>query len=164
MTDQDNAKALHAELLEQERDVQFDSFGLEDAWQVGSMLRELAAVRQLPVAISIVMGDQRVFHAALPGSAADNDDWLARKFRVVRRFGHASYTVGTEYRARGKRFDDDVHFDVREYAAHGGAFPLRVRGSMVGIVGVSGLPQEDDHALVVEVLTAHRDNATVARD
>jgi uncharacterized protein (UPF0303 family) len=123
------------------------------------MLRQLAAARQLPVSISIMMGDHRVFHAALPGSSADNDDWLARKFRVVRRFGHASYTVGTEYRARGKRFDDDVHFDVREYAAHGGAFPLFVRGTMVGIVGVSGLPQQDDHDLVIEVLTAHRDNA-----
>ncbi len=159
MNDLDDAKALHATLLEQEREVQFESFGLEDAWEVGSMLRQLAAARQLPVAISIMMGDHRVFHAALPGSSADNDDWLARKFRVVRRFGHASYTVGTEYRARGKRFDDDVHFDVREYAAHGGAFPLFVRGTMVGIVGVSGLPQQDDHDLVIEVLTAHRDNA-----
>jgi uncharacterized protein (UPF0303 family) len=31
-----------------------------------------------------------------------------------------------------------------------------VRGSMVGIAGVSGLPQRDDHALVVDALTAHR--------
>jgi uncharacterized protein (UPF0303 family) len=42
------------------------------------------------------------------------------------------------------------------HAAFGGAFPLRVRGSLIGAVGVSGLAQEDDHDLVVEVLKAHR--------
>lgn len=40
------------------------------------------------------------------------------------------------------------------YAAHGGAFPIRLRGmdftSPVGVIVVSGLPQEDDHQLVVD--------------
>ena len=43
--------------------------------------------------------------------------------------------------------------DPRDYTAHGGCFPIRVRGTgMVGTVTVSGLPQKEDHALVVETL------------
>ena len=41
------------------------------------------------------------------------------------------------------------------YAAHGGAFPILLRGTgCIGTVAVSGLPQLEDHRLVVEVLEA----------
>lgn len=38
-----------------------------------------------------------------------------------------------------------------EYAIHGGAVPVRVRGleGVVGVVAVSGLRQEEDHMVVV---------------
>lgn len=41
-----------------------------------------------------------------------------------------------------------------KYAIHGGGFPLRVKGvePLVGICVVSGLKQEDDHAVICEVL------------
>ena len=42
---------------------------------------------------------------------------------------------------------------MQRYAAHGGSFPIRVAGvGIVGAVTVSGLPQAQDHALVVEGL------------
>jgi uncharacterized protein (UPF0303 family) len=42
------------------------------------------------------------------------------------------------------------------FAAHGGAFPLLVRGvGPVGTVVVSGLPQVDDHRMVVAALREH---------
>ena len=41
------------------------------------------------------------------------------------------------------------------YAAHGGAFPILLRGTgCIGTVAVSGLPQLEDHRLVVEALEA----------
>jgi uncharacterized protein (UPF0303 family) len=151
--------AAEAELLEtllaQERDIQFDSFGYADAWTVGSRVVELATRRGLSIATSIVFGDQQVFYSALEGTCADNDDWLARKFRVVRRYNHASLTIGTRFRARGLDFAVDSRLDPRLYAAAGGAFPIRVGGSIVGILGVSGLTEFEDHDLVVEVLSEH---------
>ncbi len=44
--------------------------------------------------------------------------------------------------------------DPALFAAHGGAFPINIVGvGLVGTVAVSGLPQADDHAMVVAVLT-----------
>ena len=131
-----------------------DRFDEDDAWRLGSLLVERARTAGLPVAIAIRRNGQRLFHAALPGSAADNDDWLQRKMDVVDRYNASSYLVGTRFAAAGGDFDVDARRDPRAFAAHGGAFPLRVRGvGVIGSVAVSGLPQAEDHALVVDVLT-----------
>ncbi|TFC05269.1 heme-degrading domain-containing protein [Cryobacterium mannosilyticum] len=156
MTDASEAADLLSTLLDQERTIQFDSFDFGDAWAVGSRLVELGTLRGHPIAVSITFGDQRVFHAALPGSSADNDAWLENKFRVVRRFANSSFAVGTRFRSLGRDFRTASNLDPATHAAHGGAFPLRVRGSLIGVVGVSGLAQRDDHDLVVEVLAEHR--------
>ena len=43
-----------------------------------------------------------------------------------------------------------------EYASHGGSFPISIRGAgVLGSVTVSGLPQRDDHELVVEALCSY---------
>ena len=138
------------DLLAQERELVFDAFDHDAAWALGERLRRVARERELPVAIDVTLGEQQVFHAALPGSAADNDAWIARKVRVVRRFGHSSFYLG---QLHGDAFADRFLLDPREFAAHGGCFPILVRGTgMVGTVTVSGLAQADDHRLVTEVL------------
>ncbi|TFD78269.1 heme-degrading domain-containing protein [Cryobacterium fucosi] len=156
MTDASEAADLLITLLDQERTIQFDSFDFGDAWAVGSRLVELGSLRGHPITVSMTFGDQRVFHAALPGSSADNDAWLENKFRVVRRFANSSFAVGTRFRSLGRDFRTASNLDPATHAAHGGAFPLRVRGSLIGVVGVSGLAQRDDHDFVVEVLAEHR--------
>jgi hypothetical protein len=91
--------------------------------------------------ISIRRNGQRLFHAALAGASADNDGWLDRKCAVVDRYGRSSLRVGEQFRVDGKSFDQDSRLDMSEYAAHGGAFPVLVRGvGCIGTVAVSGLP------------------------
>ncbi|CAM5604942.1 hypothetical protein STENM327S_04135 [Streptomyces tendae] len=142
-----------AELEEQERRLVSRRFTNDDAWALGSLLVELAREREAPVAIDIHRAGQQLFHAALPGSTADNDAWIARKRRVVGRYGSASYLVGSRFRAKGTTFEESSRLDPGTYAAHGGSFPLTVDGvGVVGAVTVSGLPQVEDHRLVVEAL------------
>ncbi|MFG2137158.1 heme-degrading domain-containing protein [Streptomyces sp. NPDC048650] len=142
-----------ARLVAQEERLQFDAFGNDDAWRLGSLLVELARERRAPVAIEIRRGAQQLFHFALPGTSADNDAWLRRKCAVVERYAESSYLVGARFRAKGRTFEESSRLDADRYAAHGGAFPVRLRGTgVVGVVAVSGLPQGDDHALVVEAL------------
>ncbi|MBF6045244.1 heme-degrading domain-containing protein [Streptomyces sp. NRRL B-1677] len=142
-----------AALEEDERRLALDRFGNDDAWRLGSLLAGLARERGAAVTIGIRRGAQQLFHCALPGTSADNDAWIARKCRVVERYGESSFLVGARFRAKGRTFEESSRLDPDHYAAHGGAFPLRVRGTgVVGAVAVSGLAQAEDHALVVEGL------------
>ncbi|GLY95135.1 heme-degrading domain-containing protein [Actinoplanes sp. NBRC 103695] len=151
----DDVARLIAQLEEQERRLTFGRFDHADAWSLGCLLVELATGRGLPVAIDIRRGRQQMFHAALAGSVADNDEWIARKVRVVERYGASSFLVGRRLAAKGQELDAGMGVDPAEYAAHGGAFPVRVPDvGVVGVVTVSGLPQADDHALVIEAVEA----------
>lgn len=150
---QDRPLPTVAELEAQEARLVLSHFTYDDAWALGSLLVELSRERGAPVAIDIRRGGQQLFHCALPGSSADNDAWIDRKRRVVERYGASSFLVGTRFRAKGSTFEDSSRLDPDLYAAHGGSFPITVRGAgVVGTVTVSGLPQEEDHAMVVEAL------------
>ncbi|WP_103347944.1 heme-degrading domain-containing protein [Amycolatopsis sp. CA-128772] len=142
-----------AQLFEQEERLQFTKFDNETALALGQQMLDDAADRGLALTISIRRNGQRLFHAALPGTSADNDGWIDRKSRVVDRYGHSSFLIGTQFRANGGSFEQHSRLDLGQYAAHGGVFPVLVRGvGPVGTVGVSGLPQAEDHAFVVEQL------------
>lgn len=158
MTDPEGAgERLSERIRREEEELDFDRFGYDTAWQVGSWLVARARRDSLPIAVSVVFGAQRVFHAAMPGSSADNDRWLARKIATVTAYGASSFRVGAQFRERGEDFERDSGYDVASYAAHGGAVPIRVRGSVIGVAAVSGLAQDVDHALVLEALRAARD-------
>ncbi|MEU4167591.1 heme-degrading domain-containing protein [Streptomyces sp. NPDC026665] len=142
-----------ADLEEQERRLTLQRFTHDDAWALGTLLVEIAREREAPVAIDIRRGGQQLFHAALPGSTPDNDAWIDRKRRVVERYGCSSLLVGSRFRAKGTTFEDSSRLDPDTYAAHGGAFPITVTGAgVIGTVVVSGLPQVEDHRMVVEAL------------
>jgi uncharacterized protein (UPF0303 family) len=151
----DDLNTLIATLEEQERRLVFARFDNADAWRLGSAMVGAATARALPITIDIRRGGQQLFHAALPGTAPDNDAWIERKVNVVNRFGAASYLVGRRFAARGAALDETAGVEPRRFAAHGGCFPIRVRDvGVVGTVTVSGLPQADDHAFVVEMVDA----------
>lgn len=150
-----SGRELLDELEAQESRLVFDRFDEQTSWDVGVALRDAGLAAGLPIAISIRRNGQELFHAALPGASADNDGWLARKSAVVNRYGRSSLRVGEEFRVNGGSFDEDSRLDVAEFAAHGGAFPILLRGTgCIGSIAVSGLPQLEDHRLVVEILEA----------
>lgn len=144
-----------AELAAEEAELELPSLGNDDAWELGAALVAAARRADAPVAVEIVRNGHRLFSAALTGATPDNADWLARKRRVVHRFGHSSLYVRQSWIERGTTFEESSGLDPRRYAAHGGAVPLVVRGvGPVGVVAVSGLPQLEDHRMVVAALRA----------
>ena len=148
----DDAPSLET-LARQEEELAFDGFDEETAWRLGVQLVDAARDAGLAVTIDIRRNGQQLFHAARPGTSADNDAWIERKVRVVTRFGRSSLHVGEAARQAGTTFEEQMRLDPDEYAAHGGGFPITVRGvGVIGVVTVSGLPQLEDHAFVVEQL------------
>jgi uncharacterized protein (UPF0303 family) len=140
----------------QERTLQFSTFTNDDAWALGSAFVTAARQDGLAIVIEISRGGQTLFHAALPGTSPDNDTWIARKSRVVLRFGHSSLYMGQQCRDAGTTFEERYGLPLTEYAAHGGGFPLTIKDvGVVGVIAVSGLPQLLDHRLVVDVVTTH---------
>ncbi len=141
------------QLLQDERELQFTKFNEDVAWKLGCQLVELARSRDLSVTIDITRGTHQLFHAALRGTSPDNDEWVKRKVRLVYRFGHSSFYVGQMLKGKGKTIEQSYLVSESEYAPHGGCFPIIIKDTgIVGTVTVSGLPQEEDHKLVVEAI------------
>lgn len=147
-------EALIGRVEEEVSKLQLPRFSQEDALALGLLIVELATEREMPVAVDIRRGTHVLFHVSLPGATPDNDLWAERKARTAERYGVPSLLVGLRGRLGGGRIEDHAWFDESAYAAHGGAFPVYVRGTgPVAVVTVSGLPQKQDHDLVVQALT-----------
>jgi uncharacterized protein (UPF0303 family) len=139
----------------QEQRLRFSRFDEETAWEIGARLRALADARKLPIVIDIRLSSRQLFYCAMAGSTPDNPEWVRRKSNVVLRFLKSSYRLGRELAAKGDTLDQQRGVSPMDYAAHGGSFPIHVEGAgIIGAVTVSGLPQREDHNLVVEVLAA----------
>ena len=106
------------------------------------------------------MGKQTLFLCATVTSAGKgvtpgNEDWLRRKRNTVLRFGRSSMRVGLELEREGTTLEARQGLMLADFAAHGGGFPLLLRGTgCVGAVVVSGLTQREDHELAVAAIGA----------
>lgn len=151
----------------QERELVLPRMDAEVAWKLGSRLRATAQQRGLALVIDVRRFGQPLFYAALEGTTPDNPEWVRRKINVVTRFHRSSYRIGLSLKAKNETLQDKLGLAISEFAAAGGSFPLTVTGAgVVGCVTVSGLPQRDDHELVVEALCAElgRDHAELRLD
>ena len=150
MNEQGNALDI---LRRQEQLLQFDSFSNDTALDIGLRLVAQARANKQVVSVEIARNRQVLFAHSMSGAPPDHADWIRRKSNLVNRTGHSSFYVHTEVVQRGGDIDAMPTFDVKEYAAHGGSFPVVVKGTgQVGTITVSGLPGPSDHQLVVDVL------------
>jgi uncharacterized protein (UPF0303 family) len=145
------------QLLQEEEDLQFSHFNEDAAWALGSQLVEYATAENLPITIDISRSNgQQLFHASRPGTAADNDEWVKRKVRLVNRVGHSSFYIGQMLKSKGKTIEEELLLPESEFAPHGGCFPIIVKNSgIVATLTVSGLPQEEDHKVAVHAIRTY---------
>ena len=127
----------------------FPRFTEDTALRLGLILVEVARADRLPVVIDIRTADRTLFHCGLPGSAPLNDLWARRKSNTALKFQQSSLLVGLRHRAKGETLAKHG-LSTDDFADHGGAVPIRVKGAgVVAVATVSGLPQVEDHRLVV---------------
>lgn len=136
----------------QESQLQFDSMDEQTAWKIGTRLRALAEQRGLSIVIDVRRFGQPLFYTALNGTTPDNVEWVRRKSNSVARFHRSSYGLGLHLKSKNDSLEARG-LPTADYASHGGSFPIKVKNAgIVGSITVSGLPQRDDHELVVEAL------------
>ena len=154
-----------AKLALQEQALVLTHFDHDVAWRVGTTLRDFSLQRKFAVAVDVRRFGQCLFYCALEGSTPNNSEWVRRKSNVVGHFLRSSYAVGLELRQKKTDLLEKHGLPFAEYAAHGGSFPIRLENAgVIGSVTVSGLPQRDDHELVVEALCIEtRQNYTTLR-
>jgi uncharacterized protein (UPF0303 family) len=164
--------------LEKSADLTFPSFNASIAFNLGLALRtrilSLPADQRKPSVVSITSsnGNHILFQAVTDsGTIPDNEEWVRRKRNTVLRFGMSTWALrqkfvasvaNTEDRGRveamfaqGRGLKSSVPGGVPDdYAIHGGGFPIRVVNvdQVVGVVVVSGLKQEHDHQVIIEVI------------
>jgi uncharacterized protein (UPF0303 family) len=140
-------------LEQQEQLLRFTSFNPETAWELGCILRTLLMERLAGGTIEIELANHLLFACATPTSNPGQADWIRRKRNVVHRFGRSSYAIGRILESNNETLQSRHGLNAADYAAHGGGFPILLEGTgPVGSVVMSGLPQRDDHNLVVSAL------------
>ncbi|MBN9237613.1 MULTISPECIES: heme-degrading domain-containing protein [Phyllobacteriaceae] len=140
----------------QEAALVFERFDEAVAFEIGSAIRTRALRENLPIIVDIRTFDRPLFYAAMPGSNASNPDWARRKINVVKRYLRSTYRLVLEQQRPDRTFKVGEGLDIAEYVLAGGGFPVTVKGAgVIGVIAVSGLPEREDHNVVVDALCDH---------
>ncbi|CAK3973830.1 Hypothetical predicted protein [Lecanosticta acicola] len=142
--------------------LKFPTFTAHTAWTLGSLLRTrlFAFSKPTVIDISLAHGNHCLFHAVThSGTAPDNDTWVARKRNTVLRFGNSTWFVHNKFKGDEQAFGAKFALGEKagEYAIHGGGWPVRVQGveGIVAVIVVSGLKQEQDHGVIIQVVSEY---------
>jgi uncharacterized protein (UPF0303 family) len=148
----DLSRDLQRIALQEER-LALPRFDASGAWTLGSRLRAMAEARGVGLAIVVRLARRTVFLHAMAGSRPSNADWARRKCNTVELLAWSSYRAALTPPVDGQTIAERMGLPLRRYGFAGGGFPIAIQGvGIVGAVAVSGLPQRDDHAMVVEAL------------
>ncbi len=140
----------------EEKTLTLASLTQAQALEIGGIAQELGLDRKLPIATEVRMKDWVVFHASLPGSSPDNDDWMRRKANVVNATGHSSMYEKVFAEEQGIDWHQSTGLLEADHAVYGGGLALNVVGlGLTGVLLISGLTEVEDHLLGVEILTEY---------
>ena len=128
------------------------SFTNDDAVDLGLIAVEVISEWELNLAVDIVLDGDLVFRAKLGNTGPDNDPWLRMKAATAVRFGEPSLLVRRRHEEAGTPFEERDDVDHDAFKAHGGSIPLRVAGTVIGTIAVSGEPDAVDHEVAAEAL------------
>lgn len=139
----------------QEQVLQLDRFDETTAWELGSFIKTLCEKRGVAVTIEVRRAKETLFFHAMTGTTPNNAEWVRRKRNTVDLLQRSSYATGLAHGKDHTSLPLKTGVSLNDYAEHGGSFPIRVKGvGCIGSITVSGVPQREDHAIVVEALAA----------
>lgn len=133
------------QVIQDEQEVVFNEFTHELGFKIAQRIIEKVKERQLKsVGVRILFDDLLVFQYLMDGKSEDN--WLKRKEKTVLDSGHSSLYVFFHQEDYKNWLNDE------QYAVCGGGFPIIINDEVRGVIGVSGLKHDEDHALLTETV------------
>lgn len=145
-----------ARIIEQEQGLVFPAFDEHAAFAIGTGIRERAVRESLALVADIRLWDRPLFYCAMPGTTAENPNWVRRKVNAVQRLHKSTYRMVLEAGGERRLFPDHLDMPPTDFVMAGGSFPIRVRDAgVIGAVTVSGLPERNDHEVVVGAICDH---------
>ena len=156
----EGGQALLRLLEQQEADLVFDSFDRRDALRLGTMLSETALGFRFPLTVRIFMGDIIAYQFAMARGEENRFGWTLRKYALLKATGHASMHGKVRMELMHELSDFAEHQDIYGFGC--GAFPITVKDQgIIGAAVVSGLPDPEDHILVVHAIETMLGKKTV---
>jgi uncharacterized protein (UPF0303 family) len=145
-----------ADLARESATLILPSLTQSEAIEIGEIAVAIARDRSLSIAVEVRLKGWTVFHASLPGSSPTNDQWIARKARVVLATEHSTIFERVLAEEQGINWYLAKGLPEETHAIHGGGLALNVKGlGFAGILLISGLPQVEDHLFGVEVIAEY---------
>ena len=146
-------KAMLEIVTLQEETLQFERFTMEDAWELGLLIRRQVLNHGGNAAVDVTLGGVQLFRCGVGQPSPNNSRWIRRKMNLVQEQWKSSLRAMLEMTI-SQRTLETYGLNDAEYALSGGCFPILVRGTgAVGTAAVSGLPQTHDHQMVVNALS-----------
>jgi uncharacterized protein (UPF0303 family) len=112
-----------AKIIEQERGLEFSQFDEHVAFSIGTRVRERALREKLGLVVDVRTWDRQMFYAAMPGTTADNPNWVRRKINTVQRLLKSSYRVALEQAREDRLFTPESGARRRRFRAGGRGVP-----------------------------------------
>ncbi|GAA5924355.1 uncharacterized protein JCM15063_005610 [Sporobolomyces koalae] len=137
--------------------IRLSSFTSQTAHTIGESIRTYIRKNSpgKPAIVQITAGSTEqllYFSTSDEGTLLDNKVWAERKRQSVIRWGKSTASLNIKW--PDAKIPSHYAAPEQQYACHGGGFPLRVKGveTIVAVVVVSGLTQEEDHQAIADVL------------
>jgi len=142
-------------LVKQEQQLVLPEFNSDVAHKLGMMMIDRAKKEGKPIAVSITVARQNVFHYAQDGLGPDADNWIRRKSNVVYEYHMSSLRTGLKLERENSTLIAHGR-NPNDFMVNGGSFPIIVKGAgVIGAITVTGLPHLDDHEYVTMALAEH---------
>ena len=156
----DENRLLSSYLEKEEKELIFEQFSREDAFQLGCLLHSIKPC----AAIEIYINGLSVFRCLPEGIGTNISTWLVRKHNMVRAMEMSTMRAKAIRDEKGITQEFQL-LDPKEYARAGGGFPVRIKGmGIIGAVCVSGLTNgQEEHIYVADgirkYLEEYRENS-----
>ena len=114
----------------------------------GNHLSNYGREKSLPLAVAVCLEDVKIFQTFLDGTSDVNEIWVQRKINTVNAISHSTLYLRAVL-DKGAYAELALNNHIGELAACGGGVPVLKEGKIYAIIIVSGLPHEEDHAVIM---------------